>query len=365
MKTKSLFIFVAVIILCLSQSARAQQTCAQVLIGPSTEISAQETQKLKILVFNLNNVFIKDAAVKRGDVETVLQRADTSFKSEKNLDRERKIIKEQDPDIFIGTEMHLIEDAKEFMKADPALNNKYWVFLKEGNDDRGINIVTYVKKSLGFRYKLTSYKDLTWKDPVTKKVRPLFSRDLPVLTMSRPGESKPTLIVIGNHAKSQRSDPEDRDPSSQRHRTAQYEAVKEIVLKLKKLYGDDVAIILGGDYNTDTLTAPELSPIRNLLKSVFDSIEGKTFTMAERITHYFFGRDGRIGHQLDDIRVSGKIKVLDAHVVRYEDERGRIMRAPRTFEERQQQPSDHSPIVAEIEIQNNSSEILKKTTPAE
>ena len=333
----------------LSQNANATKVCSDAL-GGGEKVTAGFTQKIKIMVYNLNNIFIKEAAIERGDdVRALLKNSDATFKPDRDLAWERRIIKQQDPDIFIGTEMHLIEDAHSFMNADRELKDKYWAFLKVGNDVRGINIVTYVKKSLNFSVKLTSHKDMKWIDPVTHAEYPLFSRDLPVLTLTRPGETKPALIVIGNHAKSKRDSRS--DPESNRYRTAQYEAIKKIVEDLKKLHSEVMPIIMGGDFNTDVIKGPEVLPIQNILVSVFDSIKDHAIGLNERVTHFFFDRFGnRQGHQLDDIRVSGKVNVLKAKVVHYEDETGHTMANPATYDARAKQPSDHLPVVAEIEI---------------
>ena len=334
--------------LILSQQALAVNTCG-VDLG-QTASAAKLPQKLKIMVYNLNNIFIKEAAVERGDDPVALENSShTTFKPERDLDWERAIVKEQNPDIFIGTEMHFIEDAHDFMNLDKDLKDKYWAFLKVGNDDRGINIVTYVKKSLNFRFKLISHKALTWVDPVTHISYPLFSRDLPVLVMTRPQEDKPALIVIGNHAKSKRNNPGDAE--SNRYRTAQYQGIEQIIEALKKQYGEDVPLIMGGDFNTDVINGPEVAPLKGAVTSVFDSMKDHAVSMADRITHFFFDRRGnRQGHQMDDIKVSGKVKVLNAKVVRYEDQEGHTMANPKTYDARARQPSDHMPVVAEIEI---------------
>ena len=155
--------------------------------------------------------------------------------------------------------------------------------------------------------------------------------------------------MICNHAKSKRNNPS--DPESNRYRTAQYQGIEQIVEALKKQYGDDIPMIMGGDFNTDVINGPEVAPIRGVLVSVFDSIKGHAISMAERITHFFFDRSGnRQGHQMDDIRVSGNVNVLSAQVVRYEDQEGHTMANPKTYDARAKQPSDHSPVVAEIEI---------------
>lgn len=333
--------------LILSQSSFAAQSC-RVQVGVGRAFT-QSPLDLKVLIFNLKDDFIKEAAEERGDVQLLMRDKKFRFKSTSQLDWQREIIRENDPDIFIGSEIHKDEDARDLMKLDTlGLKDQYYMFLKEGNSNRGINITIGIKKDLGFKFKLTSYKDRMWTDPVTKNQMPLFARDLPVLSLTRPGEDKPVLLVMGNHAKSKRDGP--NDVESTRYRTAEYEGVKQIVLELREKYGQDIPIIMGGDFNTDVIRAAELDPIRGILKSVFDSIPGKHFDDSERGTHFYFGKGGREINPMDDIRVTGKVSVIDAEVVKYKKANGEVLPDPSTFQDREKLPSDHRPVKAVVRL---------------
>ncbi len=337
--------------LILSQSVHAQVSC-KVQLGHGRAFTENGAPlELKVLALNGKDVFIREAALERGD-EKMLLASDKKFRFKNTalLDWQREILHENDPDIIILTEVHKDEDMKKFMQLDTlGLKDKYYNFLKEGNSNRGINIGISVKKDLGFKFKLVSHKHLTWKDPVTKAEYPLFARDIPALIMTRPGDDKPSLIVMGNHAKSKRDNPGDRE--SNRYRTAQYEGMKKIVDDFKAQYGEDVPMILAGDFNTDVTTAPEMKSIRTVMKSIFDSIPGKIFSAQERITHFFFGPGGNSFKQMDDIRLAGKIKALFATVLKYKKANGEEIPDPKSFKERELLPSDHRPVLATIQIE--------------
>ncbi len=332
-----------------SQSVLANQSC-RVQIGVGRAFTANPLD-LKVLIFNLKDDFIFESAQQRGDVKILKKNRKFKFKSESQLDRQREIIHEVDPDIFIGSEIHKDEDAKHLLDLDTnGLKGQYYTFVKQGNSDRGINIMFGVKKDLGFKFKLFTHKDREWTDPVSKIKYPLFSRDLPVLTLTRPGDEKPMVIIIGNHAKSKRDNPQ--DPESTRYRTAQYEeGVKVILEELQQTYGKDVPVIMGGDFNTDVIKAAEMNAIRDSLKSVFDSIKGKTFEYAQRATHFYFGPNGKKAQPMDDIRVAGQVTVLDAEVIKYKDANGNVLPDPANYADREKLPSDHRPVRAVIRVQ--------------
>ncbi len=317
--------------LLVSQPLWAAENCSAVLAPTATTKPFVPQEQIKIVAYNLEEFFTREAADARGDTQKVLS-MEHGFKPEDQIVKEREIIKEENPDIIVATEMHLEGDAKEFMD-DPQLQGKYKQFLIPGNDSYGINIVMYLKSSLNFEATYTSHKDMTWTNPFTHQVQPLFSRDLPVLILKRPGENNPALIVIGNHAHSKRTS--NGDTESNELRTAQYEGAKQVIQNLKDQYGSQVPIVLAGDFNTNVINAPEVNPIRDVVTSIFDSIKGKTFDLVDRVTHVFFGKDGeRNAEQLDDIRVSGNVQVISVQVIHYEDASGKLLPLPQTYQER-------------------------------
>jgi hypothetical protein len=326
--------------------------CRSLLLSTPVSV-AVEPRELTFMAYNFENLFLKDVAIQRGTVRQ-LESQDIRFKSVSDMRRQIQILKELEPDILVGTEIHSVYDFRAFLESDPATRNVWDIFLKRGNDARGINIAFLVKKSLNVRVKLTSHKDLIWKDPKTQEAIPQFSRDLPVLTLFKKDDDKtPLLVVIGNHAKSKRD--RNGDPESTRYRTSQYEAAGRIIDQIRennrKIYGRDIPLVMAGDFNTDTVKGTEVAPILSRLQSVFDSVPGKTFSYEDRVSHFYFGPSGRRATPLDGIFVSpGTLEVTDAYVYQYKDLAGRVMPDPRSFKQRQSQPGDHEPIVAHFKL---------------
>src|SRR5690606_25865338 len=93
----------------------------------------------------------------------------------------------------------------------------------------------------------------------------LFSRDVPVLHMRRLDASDldpPDMIVMGTHYKSQRD--RANDIGSAILREAQVKKTVEIAKFYQSKYGQDINIVLAGDFNGDIHRNPEF-------KSLFES----------------------------------------------------------------------------------------------
>jgi hypothetical protein len=333
--------------LMLGQMTNAAANSCAVRLGRG-RVMVEGPFEMTLTSSNLQDEFLRQAAEQRHDVSELLAHK-VRFKPLGKLDWQREYLSQIGADFNGHTELHKDEDQK-LLYEDGPLKGLYYHFLKEGNSDRGINVGASTKKDLGFKYKITSHADLKWTDPVTHITYPLFARDLPEIAATRPGDSAPSVIFLLNHGKSKRNNP--GDPQSVRYATAAYEGIREIVLSLQKRYGKEMPIILMGDFNRQLLRDKEIEPIRGILKSVFESIPGKTFTEDERATHFYFPPGGGKVRPspMDDIWVTGNVEVLDAKVVQYTDGSGHILPPPRSFAERESRPSDHLPVYAKIRL---------------
>lgn len=264
-------------------------------------------------------------------------------KSPQDILRIQKIIEEEMPDIATFQE---IEDimALQYLVSSPKLRGKYKVYLIEGNDQRGIDVGFIVKSDLPFVVDYQTHKDITWYDPVEHVKGPLFSRDLPVVMLRTEQDKNPFLIVIGNHAKSQRDRP--GDPNSTILRQAQYAKAAEIIKNYEERY-PGVQIIFGGDFNVDVRTSTDIKPLlENNMKSAFD-VARVSVSWSERITHSYFQNGSRPHYpQMDDLMVTPGLfsNVIKASVIQYKNEDGSIVPLPKSYKERQRQPSDHNAI---------------------
>lgn len=311
----------------------------------------QERRVLRVMSFNVENLFENLGSIHQSDLKKMPKPKPNEPAPPKTVEEVQAIrdeIGEEMPDIAVLEEVENIAALDKLIDGPP-IQGKYMALLIEGNDPRGIDVGFLVRKDLGIKVQIESHKDMRWMDPVDRKEKQIFSRDLPALIL---GETEnPKMIVLGNHAKSKR----DRagDPQSIGLRTAQYEAAAKIVRDYKSSF-PKVGIILAGDFNTDVQEGVEINPIRELLFSAFD-VAKDTVPLSDRGTHVYFPPKGpREIHQMDDVRVDESLKesVLSARVGRYQTADGQVLPLPRSFKERDLQPSDHFPVVVDIQIAN-------------
>lgn len=153
------------------------------------------------------------------------------------------------------------------------------------------------------------------------------------------------MVIVGNHAKSMRDRP--GDPQSVRLRTAQYKKAAEIIEGYAKTY-PQARIILAGDFNTDTRSASDLDPIRAIMPSGFE-ITGVPVDQQITYTYHPYGAP-TVYNRLDDIRIyqRDRAAIKAMRVVPYKDANGNPQPPSATYKERQKQPSDHRPVVADI-----------------
>jgi hypothetical protein len=362
LSNRSLVLFPAIILsllTCLTAGASALQ-CRQALRSDVQTVKI-EGRRFTFMAWNLKNVFTYQGKFEREDGMNNMRRAEGPEgairpKPMHEVRAVRDMLARKMPDFAVFTEIENVFSLRRLLEEDPRLQGQYHVFLKEGNDPRGIDIAFIVKKELGFNYKLDTHKDMTWTDRYKKEGKtieetgPLFSRDLPVLKVYQPGSDQPAMIIMGNHAKSQRD--REGDPNSTRWRMRQYEAIAEI-LESYKAVSPNAAIILAGDMNTDVRTSNEIKPIKTLIPSIYDIIDpAKKIPMKDRVTHSFFPWKGNPKYsQLDDIRALGLRELFEAQILPFLDSKGQPLPRPKNFKEREsQQPSDHSPLWMEFAL---------------
>ena len=298
----------------------------------------KEVSKLRIMNFNVGDLFLNNFTDANGG----------QVQEPKPLHELKGIarpILEIDPDIIVLEEVDNLPTLTYFSEKFLG-KGRYIPALIEGNDPRGIDIGFLIKADLPIQLDIESHRDVTWVDPVDNKKGRLFSRDLPVVFIRRSKMDKvPALIVVGNHGRSQR----DRtgDPLAVNMRTAQYQAAAEIITGYMKTW-PNVPLVMAGDFNTDVRVGSEVKPIRSLLADSFDIMKVPDL---DRTSHTFHPNDGpRVLNQLDAIYVSPVLvsSVTRAGVYRYKDNMGRELPLPKTFDERELNPSDHYPVAIEL-----------------
>ncbi len=270
----------------------------------------------------------------------------------------------EDPDILVCQEVEKIQALELFNRLH--LKGAYRVLLIEGNDPRGIDIAFLVKKDLPFDLKLLSHKNRLAKDPLFPKraATRIFSRDLPVLEIREKGktsESLPLLSVFGTHYKSKR--PRPGDPLGEMLRKVQVEETLKLIEIYKEIYGPKFVYILAGDFNGQARSEAAFEAIQKNkdMGDPFDFIEPKASDL-ERVTHSYHPKASEEDphpvteySQIDHILVSSwflqdKTRMKKIYVYRYKNEDNSVRPLPKTWDEREKNPSDHFPIFFDFDF---------------
>jgi hypothetical protein len=273
-------------------------------------------------------------------------------KSQSAIDGVANAIKEISPDILFLQEVEGEDSLVNFAKKE--LEDKWRPLLIKGNDGRGIHIGVLIKNSVPLHFDYESHRD----EPASLDAHPdlkrVFSRDFPVLVARAPSGGDPLFILAGVHGKSKRSE-NNADPESRQIRTAQAERMVEVIKDYQAKY-PKTPIMVMGDFNAEVHTEPEYSALREFeLKDVFDLGPNPIPTGdPRRITHTFHPKEGsRHASQLYSILLVPPFQnlVLGAHIYRYKNPDGSEKPLPKTYAEREKNPSDHYPVWAEIDLQ--------------
>lgn len=265
-----------------------------------------------------------------------------------------KVIKSENLDIIVLEEVEGARALEIFN--EKYLENQYEVFVARGNDTRGIEIGFLVKKDLPFKIKLATNRNRQYQNNITNKEESIFSRDLPALHFwknSTNGSESPDFVILGNHLKSQR-DRKD-DIKSRIFRTRQSQEIRTIVKEYETDY-PGIPVLLAGDFNANIHVESEFKSLfkDNLMTDSFDLVQ-PVLSNESRITHTFHPRNGANHNtQLDGILVNnaGKKLIKRAKVYRYLDKDGKEIPLPKTYQQREQNPSDHFPVIVELDLSN-------------
>ena len=274
-----------------------------------------------------------------------------------------KSIHEMQPDILMLSEVGGLESLNNFNRH--FLQEKFRVFLLEGNSDRGIDIGYLVRADLPYKYDLISHKNraldflypherqskATGYDELVKRSTHKFSRDVLELRIFQPENSRPSLILLLVHLKSP-LDKERIDPQGRDRRKAELEKLIGIYEEIDRENHSQVPILIGGDFNgIAALPSPEaeFSAIyqRTKLQDVLQLVEAP---LEQRYTYLQIHGGNVRPRQIDYIFVSphlqGQLIRKECLIYRFQDEYGMPMLVPRTMDEKHLLCSDHYPVVA-------------------
>ena len=314
----------------------------------------QETVGLRFCLLNAENLFLlfdkpPTREMTKAD-ETEWQRLSTSIFDNKPLHKAHELartFKDINPDILMLCEVGGIESLKNFN--DLFLNSEYSPILIEGNSDRHIDIGFLIRKGLPFYFDLLTNK----KRPINEK-GDLFSRDIAELRLFKKDSDKPFFIALLAHLKS-RLDPEKKDPNGFEKRKAELSTLVQIYQECTEK-NPTIPILICGDFNGNASsidTDEEFKPIYEKTE-LKDVLEISAVPPEYRATFYFVKTNGRSeGRQIDycflNPNASQHLKAGSAKVYRYKDEFEFAIDAPQNLDAKLKLPSDHYPIVFDLE----------------
>ncbi|HEY8272440.1 MAG TPA: hypothetical protein VIG33_16225 [Pseudobdellovibrionaceae bacterium] len=331
----------------------------------------KETLNLKFCFLNAENLFLLfDEAPTPETIkanlrldETKWQRLSSSTFENKPLKKcfeLAKTLKEINADIIMLCEVGGSESLKNFNLL--FLGDAYSPILTEGNSNRNIDVGFLIRKNLPFYFDLQSNKNRLInylypheRESVKASVKShKFSRDVAELRLFKKNVEKPFLGILLTHLKS-RLDPEGIDPGGFERRQAELLALLEIYKEFSEKH-PQTPLMAAGDFNGNASSAntdEEFKPLyeRTELKDV---LELMGLSLENRATFYQVRSNNKTeGRQIDFCFLSNllakHLKEKSAFVYRYKDEFGMGLGIPMTLDAKLRLPSDHYPIVFEIE----------------
>ncbi|MGZ3823675.1 MAG: endonuclease/exonuclease/phosphatase family protein [Bdellovibrio sp.] len=334
-----------------------------------------ETTNLKLCLLNAENLFLLfDAPPAKESVnlnESQWQKLSASVYENKSLKKTLDIaraLKEINADIVMLCEVGGFESLKNFNSL--FLDDAYSPCLIEGNSERNIDVGFLIRKNLPFYFDLQSNKNrpINYLYPHERQslmhgysvkggklsTSHKFSRDVAELRLFTQDKEKPFLIILLAHLKS-RLDPDRIDPNGFERRQAELKTLLEIYKELEIVH-PSMPMIVAGDFNGNAgliNTDEEFKEIYSTT-GLKDVLEVTNIQHEQRATFYQVRNGSRAeGRQIDfaftSTAVHPLIKKDSAYVHRYKDERGMEIDTPRNMDAKLNLPSDHYPIVFELE----------------
>lgn len=329
-------------------------------------IPKEKTVHLKMALVNAENLFLlfdkppTPEYLQLGEQDW--QKLSSSVYPNKPLKKIKdfsRALLEINPDILMLCEVGGSESLKNFN--DLFLKSNYQTALIEGNSDRNIDVGFLIKKNLPFYFDIATNKnrpiDFLYpheKDSGHNLPSHKFSRDVAELKLFEKDSDNPFLIILLAHLKSQ-LDHDGIDPQGFQRRRAELNTLLQIHLEILNEYPDIPQVVCGdfngyaGRHHTDE----EFRPIYEKTQLV-DILELQQIPLELRSTFYQVRNGGKAeGRQIDYCFLSNSLqkhlKPQSAHIYRYKDEGGFELNIPQNMDSKLSLPSDHYPLVFELE----------------
>jgi len=315
--------------------------------GPTRKID--EIKYFRVAQYNLYNFLTYSKLDDYGQPIPVPVDGEDTIKSLAGREALAKVMNDLDADIVAVEEISNRELLGSF--SEKLLGNRYAPILIQGNSNRGINIGFLVKRDLPLKFEVHSFKER--KSLYGYEMVAAFERDFPVIVVKRLDNDKPLFIMSGVHLKSKRTVMEGDKNASMRREIEVLEALDVLEL-VKRRYGKDLPVIVAGDFNNNL---PISSEHRHFgLAGFKDALDVTSKPLAgDRYTHIYYGSHKTKYEQLDGILYDfpnvEEGAVITSGVYRYKDENGAELPVPKTYQERELNPSDHYPVYADFNFE--------------
>lgn len=351
MKSSTLNILTVTVLLSMTGPQAQSLTCQKIFPVKHPANTGYLPKTLRFLSFNMENL----TQVNLGSSPKRPFR-NQQAKPEKETMGVADVLLDVQPDIVLAQEIFRRQALNHL--DDQHTGNSYDTIFRHGNDPRGIHLAQMVKKGLPLEFKTISHHNLKWSNPFRGGTeQPLFSRDLPVTLVFIKGVKSPVLIYANMHAKSKRIGDTELPGEGAAIRKAQMEGTARILKQFQAKYGEDIPMLVAGDFNSDVNKENDVAPLRQFLRNAFDVLNPPV-SSRDRTTHVFIETDKVSdkqtihNDQMDAFFVNAAFEkfIINSYVYRYRDQSYQLP-LPKSYEDKKDLPSDHYPIVLEIDFQ--------------
>lgn len=311
---------------------------------------------MKLCLFNVENFFLLSGP-----------NGDGFKKPADKIEWIARTISEIDADVTMLCEMGGLESLD--LLNTKHLNSKYDTALLKGNSDRGIEMGYLIKKNSLFGHQHLSHAhssiefNYAFEKEENKKClqgAPVlypphkFSRDISELRLTK--NDKVVMIILLVHLKS-KWDRDGVDWLGKERRKAELKALVKTYNRLRSEFHFEVPVVVAGDLNGVAQKGLQESEFDDLYQ--FTDLEDVMEIMQEpherRLSFFYFGKENtREAYQLDYILLPKELhsKVLkeESGIYLFRDSHGVALPYPKESYQRYALPSDHYPVVANLDF---------------
>ena len=224
------------------------------------------------------------------------------------------------------------------------LGKRYRVSVVDGRGPKRIQVGVLVRRDLPLAVEERAFRDERWGE----RGALIFERTVPGIVVRLRGDTRPLFAGLGVPLKSKNGDPVDSDGTLTRMTQAM--RLVDIAGRYFGAHGDDLPFFVAGDFNGNPNEEMAFEPLARA--GLVDAFARVSLPVRARVTHSFHPGPIAQYQQLDAVLLSRGFApyLRRAWVHRFLGADGRAKRLPRSAEERDANPSDHFPVVIEIDL---------------